>query len=110
MFNVPFSMRDYTGEIGFLDPNERHFYVNVSNTLGGSRTFIATLQPRSWDRTAGYCLYAGNRQSGPTMDIPEDESPNDSVIEGEYTDYIVSGEFANDCLFCKKFGEVIYGG
>jgi hypothetical protein len=106
MFNVPFSVRTYTGELGFLDGNERHFYMTVGNTLGGvplTRTFVASLQPRIWDRTAGYCLYAGNRQSGPTGDVDDDDSPNDSVIEGVYTDYIVSADFATDCIYCGLY-------
>ena len=111
MFNVRFDVRNYTGELGFLDPSERHFYVTLANTgTETTRTFVASLQPRVWDRTAGYCLYAGNRQSGPTGDIPENESPNDSVIEGEYSDYIVSADFATDCLFCGLFGVGIYRG
>ena len=108
MFNVPFTVVDYGGLLDSLDPSTNHYYVTVGNTLedsASSRTFVASLQLRSWDRTAGPCLYAGNRQSGPTGDIPEDQRPNDSVIEGEYTQYAVDGDFGSDCMFCGQFDE-----
>ena len=60
---------------------------------------------RVWDRTRKPCLYSGNRQGGPIGDIPVDESPNGSVIEGDYMDYIVTSIFANDCKFCNQFDE-----
>ena len=108
MWNVPFEVVPYTGALGFLDPTDSAYYITVDNILPNTsptRTFLAVLQIRSWDRTRGPCLYAGNRQAGPTGDIPEDQLPNDSVIEGEYRDYIVSGEYATDCFYCGQFDE-----
>lgn len=108
MWNVPITISNYTGELGFLDPNDDVYYVHVPNTMlvdtnPAQRSFVAVLQKRSWDRSRGPCLYAGNRQAGPTGDIPEDILPNGSVIEGEYKDYIVSESFAADCVFCGRF-------
>lgn len=42
------------------------------------------------------CLYGGDTQGGHIYEV---ESPNDSLIEGEYTDYIVSSIFAKDFKF-----------
>ena len=111
MWNVQISVSDYTGDLGVLDPNDAIYYINIPNTRSiepttrRSRTFVAVLQKRSWDRSRGPCLYAGNRQAGPTGDIPEDILPNDPVIEGEYKDYIVSGKYSADCVFCTEFDE-----
>ena len=108
MWNIPFAIAEYTGDRGFLDPNDPAFYMTINNTYPDSsteRTFVAVLQDRSWERTRVPCLYAGNRQAGPIGDIPEDEVPNESVIEGEYTDYIVTSEYASDCTYCKMFSQ-----
>ena len=89
MFNVPFTVADYEGPLDSLDPSTNNYYATVGNTLedsAPSRTFVASLQLRSWDMTAAACLYAGNRQSGPTeISLSIYQKPNDSVIEGEYT-------------------------
>ena len=50
-----------------------------------------------------YCLYAGNRQGGTIQEV---EDPNDSVIEGIYTDYIMNDEFTTDFKF-SHFDESI---
>jgi hypothetical protein len=110
MWNIPFSVAEYTGDRGFLDPNDPAFYMTIPNTFPDPttvRTFVAVLQDRSWERTRVPCLYAGNRQAGPIGDIPEDEVPNESVIEGEYTDYIVTSEYASDCIYCRMFSQDI---
>ncbi len=44
------------------------------------------------------CLFAGDTQGGHVYEV---ESPNDSLIEGSYKDYIVSSIFANDFIFNK---------
>ena len=112
MWNVPFEVTEYTGELGNLPAEDPKYYVTVDNTLPGSsasRSFISVLQERSWDRTPGPCLYAGNRQAGPTGDVSVNQLPNDSVIEGEYTDYAVSSDYGSDCLFCGQFDDTRCG-
>ena len=108
MWNIPFFVSEYTGDRGTLEPNDPVFYVTIPITFPDNstvRTFVAVLQDRSWERTRAQCLYAGNRQAGPIGDIPEDEFPNESVIEGDYTDYIVASEYTSDCTYCRIFSQ-----
>ncbi len=49
-------------------------------------------------KRTGYCLYAGNSQGGT---IAELVSPNDPVLEGAYTDYIVEDAFDSAFLFSQ---------
>lgn len=100
-WNVPFSVEDYVGDRGFLNPNYRAIIVTYRPGSDNSRQFVSLLEPRSWDRTKQPCLYSGNRQGGPIGDI--DSDPNDSVIEGTYTDYIVNGLFESGCIYCSMF-------
>ena len=106
-WNVPITVADYTGRLGSLDPGDRTFYLTISPPSGNTRTFVGVLQERSWDKTRVPCIYVGNRQAGPIGDIPEDEVPNDSVIEGQYLSYIVSSKYANDCVFCQQFNSTM---
>lgn len=106
MWNVRIDVEDYTGALGVLPEDAQKYYVTIDNTLDDSqRTFIAVLQLRTWDRTPGPCLYAGNRQAGPTGDVPADQDPNGSVIEGVYKDYIITSDYGTDCQFCGQFDD-----
>ncbi len=61
------------------------------------RQFLSTLDTPTWDiKRSGYCLYSGNSQGG---SIAELVTPNDPVIEGMYTDYVVDEAFGYDFLF-----------
>lgn len=102
-WNTPINVTMYTGDRGYIDPNDRAYYLSITSSSSVTRTFVGVLQERTWDKTRTPCIYAGNRQAGPIGDIPEDEVPNDSVIEGTYEDYIVSTPFGNDCSFCNLF-------
>lgn len=59
------------------------------------------LEETSWDAQKTPCFYAGDSQGGHLYEV---ESPNDSLIEGTYTDYIVDNLFSTDYLF-SKFNE-----
>ena len=50
----------------------------------------------TWEFEKRPCLYVGNSQAGP---LGEDVVPNDSVIEGVYSDYEVESMFASDFTF-----------
>lgn len=74
------------------------YVVNVT-TSGLPRSYVGKLAQVTWDHTNGPCLYVGDSQSSPISEI---EKPNDGVLEGDYTDYVVSGAFREDDKF--KFG------
>ncbi|XP_065884189.1 uncharacterized protein [Dysidea avara] len=70
------------------------YSITVDHPQAPVRSFVADLYHRTWDRSLDPCLYAGNSQGGP---ISELDDPNDSVIEGEYSDYeVADGIFGRD--------------
>ena len=48
---------------------------------------MGCLSPRTWESKKRQCLYVGNRQGGSSDEV---DSPNDPVIQGRYTDYVVN--------------------
>jgi len=50
----------------------------------------------TWEFEKHPCIYVGNSQAGPIQEV---DAPNDSVIEGEYTDYEVDSMFATDFIY-----------
>ena len=69
----------------------RYYVVTVdSASEGGSpRSFLGEFYHLKWDKSRESCLYAGNAQGGPSYEV---EDPNDSVLEGRYSEYIISNE------------------
>lgn len=62
----------------------------MAHPRGSHRQFVGRHYDLSWSRDFEDCLYVGNRQGGPIREV---DFPNDPVIEGHYTDYIVTGGF-----------------
>lgn len=73
-------------------PDTNHYAVTVS-TPGDTRRFFAWKAPRTWERKSMNCLYCGNVQGGPLKEVT---SLSDSVIQGSYDEYEVSGLFDPD--------------
>ena len=65
------------------------------------RSFLGNLHPRTWDNTHEECLYVGNGQGGPAVEVP---AFTDSVIEGSYRDYIVNSMFETDFAYDRIEG------
>jgi len=64
-----------------------------------NRAYTGILHSTTWDFSPVPCLYVGNRQSGPIVEVP---NPNDPVIQSLYTDYLVKEPFVEDMEY--KFG------
>lgn len=64
-----------------------------------NRAYTGIMHGTTWDHSEGPCLYVGNRQSGPIMEVTD---PNDPVIESLFTNYQVRQPFVEDTNF--KFG------
>ena len=90
------------GTAADADAGQRYI-IQVSHPSSTPRVFTGLLFPVTWEQQMSYCLYAGNRQGGTIQEV---EDPNDSVIEGIYTDYIMNGEFTTDFKF-SHFDESI---
>ena len=74
------------------------FNVTVDHPQAPARTFIADLYHRTWDKTLKPCLYSGNSQGGPIS-----EAMGDSVIEGEYFEYEVTGTVFGQTFKFNRF-------
>ena len=71
------------------------FKVTTPNSLG-SRSFLGFMFHLTWDLRNENCVYAGSSQGG---DVRYTSAVTGTVIEGEYTDYVVSGAFSTDFEF-----------
>ena len=86
---------EYDGEFdGSTRANDYVVTVNYPNSP--PRSFVGILSTVTWEFEKRPCIYVGNSQAGP---ISEVDSPNGSVIEGEYTDYEVASMFATDFTY-----------
>lgn len=86
-WNVPVELQQYNGSV----PDDLNYYVvKVTPADGDVREFVGHLYDVSWDFTPIPCIYAGNRNAGPVYEF---DDPNDSVIEGNYTEYEVNSLF-----------------
>ena len=68
-----------------------YFVVTVTPPDSAPRRFVAEYGPHTWENVETPCLFAGNFQGGSLRELRG--SPNDPVIQGFYTDYIVDGLF-----------------
>ena len=91
---------EYDGEFdGSSRANDHVVTVNYPNSP--PRSFVGLLFNVTWEFERQPCIYVGSPQAGP---IDEVDTPNDSVIEGEYTDYEVASTFATDFTY-RHFDE-----
>ena len=89
-------MKEYTGPI-INDPETNRYEITVTHPdFSGERRFTGLLYNVNWEFERTPCFYAGNVQGGPIYEV---EDPNDSVIEGEYKDYIVGGAFETEYTY-----------
>ena len=69
------------------------YEITVEYPGSKPRSFVGVLHSRTWELDKRPCLYVGDSQAGPTDEVP---TLNDSVIEGDYTDYIITTLFSTD--------------
>jgi hypothetical protein len=92
---VPVSITPFTGRNRYGNVLRNYYVVNVT-TNGDQRRYVGLLARVTWELEEGPCLYVG---SGQASSIHEVEDPNDGVIQGVYTDYIVSDGFEDNFKF-----------
>ena len=79
---------EFTGRVPvWYRPDRKRYTVTVAPEMSSPRSFVGEFLNLLWDKTKSPCLYAGNAQGGPS----EIDVPSQSVIEGNYRDYMVSG-------------------
>lgn len=106
-WNVPIQISEFTGTLfrdeaypdEELDERDDRFTVTVRHPgCPQQRTFTAILLGVDWEFNKTPCFYAGNQQGGPIREV---EEPNESVIEGDYTDYRVESAFNTQFRFSR---------
>eukprot|EP00731_Ephydatia_muelleri_P010849 Em0005g1435a len=104
-WNIHANMQNYAG--AYDGPSSYDYYVLSLDFGNGKRqrAFVAALYPFTWERKRDPCLYAGNSNGGSIVEV---NTPNDSVIEGQLEDYIVSTKFSTQWKYsvfagsCRK--------
>ena len=81
---------EYDGDFGNSSRGD-DYTVTVNHPGSPPRSFVGIRYSVTWEFEKRPCIYVGNSQAGP---IDEVDTPNDSVIEGEYTEYEVASMFA----------------
>jgi len=93
-WNIPIDVVRYNQPIdGTVRSDTYTITVNYPDQM---RQFVGFLYPLTWEFDERQCLYVGNGQGGP---IDEVDDPNDPVLHGEYTEYIVDDLFSTDFAF-----------
>lgn len=94
-WNIPIDVTLYNGPAADADIGQRYM-IQVSHPESDPRIFTGLLAPYTWEHDRTNCFYAGNRQGGTIQEV---EDPNDSVIEGSYTDYQTDAGFSTAFKF-----------
>ena len=90
-------MSEYTGFLrGTTRPLEDRYVLSFSHGNSITRSFTGFLYNLSWEYKFQPCLYVGNKQGGAIYEV---EDPNDSVIQGMYTEYIVDTLFQTSFMY-----------
>ena len=93
-WNIPINVVRYNETIDGTVRSDT--YTITVNYPGQQSQFVGFLYPLTWEFDERQCLYVGNGQGGP---IDEVDNPNDPVLQGEYTDYIVDDLYGTDFAF-----------
>ncbi len=91
-WNVPVSISPYRGVLSNGQLQTGWYIVSVT-TGATTRSYAGRLHRITWDKSREPCLYVGNIQSGPIAEVLD---PNDPVIEGSFTEYVVKNPFYED--------------
>jgi len=87
-WNIPIDVVRYNQSIDGAMRSDA--YTITVNYPDQRRQFVGFLYPLTWEYIERQCLYVGNGQGGPTEEV---DNPNDPVLQGEYTDFIVNDIF-----------------
>lgn len=97
-WNVPISVSEYTGPVRD-DTETNRFEIKVTHPdFSGERRFTGILTDSNWEFKKTPCFYVGDQQGGPVYEV---DDPNDSVIEGQYDEYVIDGAFETTFKYSK---------
>ena len=92
---MPVTVSSYTGLYGGEERTD-DYIITVDHPQSEPRRFVGVKYSVTLEYERSVCYYAGNTQAGRLVEVSD---PNDSVIEGDYTDYKVDSLFATDFRF-----------
>ena len=94
-WNVPVAVSSHNGEFGGEQRTD-DYVITVDHPDSPPRSFVGLRYSLTWGHEGRVCYYVGNPQGGPLREVSD---PNDSVIEGVYSDYKVDSLFATDFIY-----------
>jgi hypothetical protein len=78
----------------------QYFVATIASTIPSpSRSFTGPINPLTWLREEGPCLYMGDSQAFRAGEISFPSDVNDGVIEAIDVTYMVSGPFDDPVIF-----------
>ena len=80
--------------------NPDHYLIEIPGNT--QRQMIGDRHSTTWQREKRQCFYVGDRQGGRGLEIKG--APNEPLIEGVYTDYIMDGPYDTSFTF-SRFGK-----
>ena len=83
-------MTSHTGLFGGEQRTD-DYVITVDHPESEPRSFVGLKSDVTWEFENRVCYYVGNTQAGKLAEV---DDPNDSVIEGEYTEYKVETLFS----------------
>ena len=103
-WNILISVKPFTGVDRSGNPVLEWYVVNITSSFTGEeRSYTGRLNELTWSLEVKCpCLYVGNRQAGPIYEI---RAPNDSIIEGHYSEYLVPDIFSEEQFIYGLFEE-----
>ena len=97
------TVEPFTGLDRFGNPVPERYVINITSSLSGEeRSYTGWLYDLTWSFEEGPCLYVGNRQAGPIYEVKD---PNDPIIEGRYSEYLVKDLFSEEDFMYTLFKE-----
>ena len=101
---VPVTVEEFDGEFDG-ESSDDDYVITVRYPGQPSRSFVGMESSVTWELERRPCFFVGDGQGGKVFEIAEPD-PNDPVIEGHYTDYIVESLFATDYTY-SHFNETL---
>lgn len=93
------TVEEHKGEFDGVQRDDDYLITVGAQT---PRKFVGIKLEKTWRFSNGTCYYVGNTQGGR---LSSEEAFGDSVIEGEYTDYIVDSLFDTQYIPFGQFDE-----
>ena len=83
---MPVTVTPHNGDFGGVQRTD-DYVITVDHPDSPPRSFVGLRSEVTWEFEKRVCYYVGNTQAGQLAEVSD---PNDSVIEGVYSDYIQS--------------------